>query len=596
MNQTNIFALVDELEREFLDKPAKIVDNYYFDQFKTLKKIHMYYNSQFVSGKNDKQGEKYFFNIVKSRVKNATKNIDLDTKDINVRTTKGQDKIKTMLYRRDIVRWMKERKLGKVINEIAAKCPRYGSVVVKRVKNENIFEIVDLRNIKCEKTASNLNNSWVIEDHYMTPHELLEMSSWDRDAVMDVVNNYISYQKANYVDYFDENSDKIGMDQYIHVREFSGWIPETMYYDNGTGTEGEYIRAHKIMVLPEKSVGLKSFANSNSKQRMGKVLFKEELKTDLYKEVHYDKADGRWMGVGIVEDLFDLQTIKNREVNYILLGLKLANLILLQTRDKKIASNILTMVKNGEILKVKNEVNRINTDIRSTGAESVISNEIENLANKLSNSPEITTGNTLPSGTPLGLGDLYNENANKLFDFVRENLGLFLTDVFNDWVLPELAKDLNKEHILELVDEEEIKAVVENFEKKTVWNGIKEYLINTGGKISKDDVKAAMEIMKERSKDIKKLTLEVMEDYYKDVKGKVEFNITNENENKQQLLESYKTILQLIGNNPALNDHPLFKEMLDMIGLSPAEVPPLVQPQMQNGAEQPAAATQAIPA
>jgi len=71
-------------------------------------------------------------------------------------------------------------------------------------------------------------------------------------------------------------------------------------------------------------------------------------------------------------------------------------------------------------------------------------------ADKLCNSYEVVQGESMASGTPFRLGALLNANANKLFDFIREKLGIALQEMFKEWILPDLVKDLKSKDILRL--------------------------------------------------------------------------------------------------------------------------------------------------
>ncbi|MFZ5365425.1 MAG: hypothetical protein ACOZBH_04500 [Patescibacteria group bacterium] len=589
MTQDNVFERIRNYENDFLNKKAKIVGGYYFDQLETIKRIHLYYASQFDNGNSDEFGYKYFYNESKPRCKNATKNIDFDTKDIQIKAVNGGlDYHKAMIMRTDVRRWMRQRQLGKVINESVIKVPRYGTFVLKKSNSKKIVEPVDLRNIKCDTTANSLQDTWVVEDHYYTTSELRKMKDiWNSEAIELAIKSFITHRKENYDDGEISESGEKGNAQYILVKEFYDDVPENWVVDNGDNEK--QVLAQFVVIMPEDSEK-KGSQNDNKKQ--GLTLFKEVLEDGKkdYKEVHYDRIDGRWLGCGIVEDSFDGQMMKNEYINQIMLSIRLSNLILFQTEDKTLAKNILSDLMNGDILKVKGIINRIDTTNRGTQENTILNSEIENLLNKLSNSFEVTTGESMPSGTPLGLGQMLNQNANKLFDFIREEIGMFWQEVFEDWIMPEIEKDLNKEHILEILDKDQIILLNEAVKKDKVWEAIKKRILQGRGTPTQEDIQNAMQIIDDQFATKDTIYLDLPKDFY-NFKKSVECYITDERYNKMERSQTLMTILQTVGGNPQLLDHPIFKQLLDWAQVAPFNMPKQGAPEPNvNNAPMPAPA------
>lgn len=563
----NIFKIVEQYEHDFLHTPVTIVDEYTFDQLSTIKENQRYYAGKFKSGDTDEFGHKYFFNIGKPRVKNATKNIDLDSKDINVKAKQPGDYYKAWLMRRDIKQWMKKRKLGQIFNEMAQMTPKYGSFVLKKVGGEEIVRAVNLKNIKNDPTCKKLEESgWLIEDHYYTPWELKKEvdRGWDVNAIDKAIKSFRENRKENYVDEVNTQSDAKGSAQYILVKEFYGEVPENMFVENGS--PDKFVLTNYIIVSAEKGSSSQATTDKEA-QEQGLILYKKEIDKIPYKDVHYDREEGRWLGVGIIEDLRDSQMMKNEEINQMMLALKLANLILFQTGDETIARNILTDLVNGDIIKAKTQISRIDTRNLGNAESQMISNEIKSLADQLSNSFEVTTGESLPSGTPFSLGSLINQNANKLFEFVRENMGMFLEEVFEEWIIPELSKDLNKKHILEISDAKEIKWVNERLKSNKMWEAIKKFVLDEGRQPTQSEVDMAEQVLTERLKIGENLYLDLPENFY-DFDKAVEVDVTGESENKLATLQSLATILQMVGGNPTLLENPAMKKIMDISGFA----------------------------
>ena len=186
----SIYSIINDFEEDFDNNSVTIVDGYEFSQLDTIKKNNRYYAGKFDTGNIDEFGRKFFYNFTKPRVKNAQKNIDIDTKNIELMAMKPEDYSKVWLLRRELEIYMRDTKLGKKLNEITATLPKYGTVAVKRVGGDEIFEMVDLRNFKNDMTASSLKNSWRLEEHYYTPSELREKKGWDKENIENAIENF----------------------------------------------------------------------------------------------------------------------------------------------------------------------------------------------------------------------------------------------------------------------------------------------------------------------------------------------------------------------------------------------------------------------
>lgn len=566
---SSIYKIIEQYEKDFLDKPIEIVEGYSFSQLDQIKENQRYYASKFLDGNDDEFGYKYFYNIGKSRVKNAAKNLDFDTKDIQIRATSPDNYYKAWIMRRDVKRWMKERKLGLIFNEMAQLTPKYGSFVLKKVAGKDIVRKVNLKNLKNDPTCERLKDSgWIIEDHYYTPSELQREAErgWEKEKIEKAIASYRINRKENYDDNVDTSQPQ-GTAQFIHVKEFYGDVPEDILKDGGD--PNKYILANLIVISPEPGANK---ASNKEAEKEGLILYRKEIKEIPYKETHYDREEGRWLGVGIIEDLRDAQIMKNEQINQMMMAIKLANLILFQTGDETVARNILTDLVNGDILKMKSELKRVDTENRGLNTDTIISKEIQSIADALANSFEVTTGEALPSGTPFSLGMLIDKNANKLFDFILEGMGMFLQEVFEDWIIPELEKDLNEAHLLEITDKDEMKWIMERMKKQTVWDSVKDFIMASGGrKPTQGEVALAEQVLTERLMDKDSLALDLPKSFY-DFEKVVEVNITDERNSKKEQLATIATIIQLLGSKPDLIRTPAGQKALDISGLSEVDV------------------------
>jgi hypothetical protein len=562
----SIYSIINDFEEDFDNNSVTIVDGYEFSQLDTIKKINRYYAGKFDTGNIDEFGRKFFYNFTKPRVKNAQKNIDIDTKNIELMAMKPEDYSKVWLLRRELEIYMRDTKLGKKLNEITATLPKYGTVAVKRVGGDEIFEMVDLRNFKNDMTASSLKNSWRLEEHYYTPSELREKKGWDKENIENAIENFSTYRKENYVTSKDKYEPQMGNAKFIRVVELTAEMEETFLTDDYDDTD--IVPQMWVVVMPE-GTGQQKTAGDGLKLFSEKLTTKE-YRTKLYKEVHYDKEVGRWLGYGIVEDMFEMQELKNTQVNYEIKAMELANLILLATNDKSFAKNVLTDLMSGDVIQVEGAINRIPTEVRSMNVNSAVAQQVDSLANELANSFEATTGETMPAGTPFRLGLMLNRNANKLFDFIRQNYGLFLEELVQDWILPELMKKTSQEHILQITDKAEYEYLAREVGKKQAWDAVKNIVMDTGKFPTAEEAQQIEDMLVQRAVSTNGMAINISKDFYKDVELKVV--VTDESLDKAERITTLTTILQLLGASPQLVNSPVLQELLNLSGLSEIDI------------------------
>jgi hypothetical protein len=262
-----------------------IINGWNFNQKKQVERSILYFNSKFVDGDVDTDGLKlYFFNIIQSACGTTTKAIDIDTKDFVLLTAPGGNPLKTWFYQRDLKNWMKQKEFGKILNRLCRELPVFGSVVLKYVNGDVKF--VNLKNFVCEQNADSLNDSnYIIEQHYYTPNEfrsLGEEMGWNN-----VEKTIDAFRGAN-----SKNTNLAS--QYIRVFERYGEVY------NPKSKEYEY----SVCYVADIPLNTKTDPNSAFQTAGADFILKTiKIEKHPYIEFHINKIPGRWLGVGIPEQL-----------------------------------------------------------------------------------------------------------------------------------------------------------------------------------------------------------------------------------------------------------------------------------------------------
>jgi len=449
MNKTSLNSQMEREIQQFLSESAKVSDNYSFSQYKIVNRITLFETHTYPTGKIDSLGNyKYWYDIISPRVDSEVKNIDFDTKDITVYSPRPIDELPCIITKLKLKEYLRETGQAEEINSAIEEGSGWGNVVWKKIKGG--YERVDLSNFYViNQTAETLDQTPVIERHQMTSSDLRAKAEvWDnveetlKECNTKTYKTDIGTQENETTVPYYEVYERNGEVSIKDLKEHRGEEPSK-------GDEDKYVLAKVI------GSGTKG---THSGVDIKYILYAEEMTgkmSDIYKEYHRSRYKKRWWREGIYELLFDLQVRANQIGNQIAQGLELASKTILKTDDTLIIQNVLTDLQNGDVIKAK-DISQIVLRMDAFDQLSADWNRIIELANDLTNSREIVQGVTPASGTPLGTSQLLNQNAGKLFDFIREKLAIPFSEIFEKFVIPNLIKELKGQEILRLTGDSDM--------------------------------------------------------------------------------------------------------------------------------------------
>ena len=239
---TSIFAQIRQEVYDFVNNYINIVDGYSFNQYQTIKKCHLYYNSRFISGELDSNGrKKIFFNVVKSPCKVASRFLNFDTKDIRLISNTKDSEMATFLLEKELKNWMKQNKTAITLNKIAELAPVYGSVVLKKTKKG--ADIVDLRRLILDPTVDTITNSRFVElEHNLTPSQLRAKQKDGWENIEEVINKfYTSKAPESYLQ--DGNLNQVVSTPSVKVYERYGEVPDSWLKGTEAKEDDKMVRA-----------------------------------------------------------------------------------------------------------------------------------------------------------------------------------------------------------------------------------------------------------------------------------------------------------------------------------------------------------------
>ena len=500
-----------------------LVDGIDFSTYKMIRRISLYKNQVYPTGKLDSQGNyKYWFDIISPRVNSEIKNLDFDSRDILLFSDSKADAVRILIANAALRQWMKETGEASRINEAIEQGPEWGNIVWKKQKNG--YKILDLTNVMVlNESAKDLTESDVIEQDVFLSTDLRKMSgTWKN--VEELIKMGKPTAKKTTPEFF--------------VYERNGEVSEVDYYKTKAMYDKDFEDKGKTY-SENKFILAKIVVGGVEKDNPTKVLYCEEIVEKPYKEFHRSTYSGRWLRVGLYEQLMDCQTRANEIGNQIARGLEWSSKVVFKTGDKIIAQNILTDLRNGDV--IKSDLSQV--DVRMHGLDQLLADWNRNLtlADQLSNSYEVVTGGNLPSGTPFRLGALQNANANKLFDFIREKLSIALKPVFEEYVLPIAMKDLKALDVVKITADS---GLLESYYNAVIdsW-----YIKNLASfpPHTKEQAKEIKELKLAELMQKKEVLVKLEKKMWDSFKPRIQITIVGENYNLAVELETLETFIAL---------------------------------------------------
>lgn len=558
MQSYKIFTYYDNLQEGYKE-PTERVPGLIRKPKDVIRTIEYYTSSQYESGNRDELGrEKPFYNVCNYRVTTAKTATDLDVKDIRFEPDSLKFSTQAMLINKELYKWMKENNFSKTLNEMGYTRPKYGGVLVKKNKVDGELEIglVDWTNVEFD--PSDVVGGAIIETFWLQPSELAANTEWDN--VQEVLQ---AHNKAN--------RNKPAK---VEVKEISGEFPESMYPDNESNPDyidnGKYARMCFYIAV----VGNKKY-----------MLYYEYEKEIRYKYLPWE-AVGKGLGRGIVEDGFEAQVWQNDAMISMKNAMELSGKVVLGTDSSKISGNVITGVDNGHIFQF--EPGRTLTSLNlSASSLPQFQNIIDLWSQQYDRSAstfDSNTGEAPTAGTPYSQTALLNQVANSPFEYRREEWGIFLNEILNEWILPEVKKRIMKEHtIVADYDDDELdmidEAIANTHVNNIMFDKMMEFDIEKPetAPTPQDQIDMTGAVRSSLSKHGKKREVEIPAKFL-DVDGNLSCNITGELKNKAVILQSmdsiFKTVISTFNPNTgqygALQDpvlSKLFGQIVEMSGI-----------------------------
>lgn len=595
---------IDNYEKE----EPEIVEGLTFNTRNILKEAEYMANNRYLLGEKDENDNyKPFYNITTRLLNNQKAAEDIDRKDMIITTDNPNYFGRAFLLNKYNQTWMRKSKLARVLNDYTETRGKYGGVLLKKTEGDGelYLDVVDWHNVIVDQI--DIKSGCIIENKYYTPSELIkeaQMRGWDMAEVKRAIELYTEEDQDDVLMSGTTTGKKEAISGYVLVREVYATLEKSMLDENAD----EFDYSMQLHVVAGSEV---VDDKGNDK---GVVLFQDELTESPFKYHAYRKRSvkGSELGVGIMEEARQAQIWTNygimAEKNAIDFGSKVA----VQTASKKFkGKNVLTDFKNGAIFEHEEDKPFTSIDLTPKGIGQLQNFMVqwEDQITKALNVSDVSTGQDTQSGTPYRLGALLDQNAQSVYNQRREEAGDFWNEVYQDWVIPYLIKEIKKEEtiVAELTPDEMLR-IDDDFAAFTANQEIIKNLLD--GKYDGMEPSMRLMVLEEEQNAIKSQLIRKLQrqknkrefsypgGYWdKNVVFQLDVQISNEQKQKQAFLETRSSILtqylqygQIIKSDPAARK--IFEGLVEASGMPSIDfdfspMPNNAQPQLQGQAPAP---------
>lgn len=372
-----------------------------------LELIDTYWVSKFLNNNFDSDGQKKpFLNVTKVPVFVAGRMLDIDTREVRVIPEGVSSPMYAHLFGVELSRWMKNSGFSKFLNNSKWRLPKYGTLIAKRLRDKDGVTVTSpsVKNIKSDASVENIkDSSFVTEEHNLSVpafRDLAEKRGWNK------VEEVVSSAKKGKVKLF-EHYGKLSDKKNFHIVA-------------DDGDKGIVLEQDDIIDVP-------------------------------YKDVHWDKVDGRYLGIGQAENAFESQIHLNWVQYLKSRGLHWTSKHIYQTEDEGIDRNMLLDVDDGDVFHSRRPISPIPVEERNLHAYQEEESVWLSHNQRASFTQDVLMG-TQKSGVPLGSTMIQAQMAGSFFENKREEFGDFIKEILNDWIIPSFKKKNSGEHLLNLTD------------------------------------------------------------------------------------------------------------------------------------------------
>lgn len=585
-----IFEYV-EGKRDFYETrtiPLQSGDDY--SQYQLIRAINYARRSKYMdeNAYDDIIGDFPYDNISEYRIRLEARSTDRDLKHIEVEPIDSTEeaRVAALVATKALQKKMRAMKFGRTLNQYTSMRPRYGAVLFKRIETENGKEvhIVPWENVVTDMT--DILSSPIIENHYYSPSQLKKQKTWDNvDLAIETASQ--NKKDKDIGGKLDAKADTVG--DFIKVCEVTGEVERSVLLE-AQGLEWDYEDTKEFVIA---RIIYAPFGKDKDGKQTGVIFRADELSEDeyTYKLDVRHPVIGRAIGEGIPEELAEHQRwhnfYKTEEARAIAVGGK----ILFFTDDGNVVDSIYSDgVEHGTILQIGEgkTFQQANTLPNSIPTYQAVNDSWDTSGDKKTGSFNAVMGEESKLGTPFRAQYLQNLAGTSQFEQEIEDIGFFISELIEDWILQDALNEAAAEdEIDDVFNKKELEWIDRVYVKKEVVKRLAEETL--AGNVITPEQQQLLEqtISTEQKRKGPRRKIREIQKFIKQAGKKVVIHTSDEQRSKAVLYESYSNAINLAKGIDRTDPVQLAlrDKVLDMVGVSEQELQMYVEEAMQAAAQ-----------
>jgi hypothetical protein len=604
--QESIGEVVRRMETAFISGTGTLTSKYVTsDLYEDISKIYAYLESKHVTGETDSLGrDKPFFNIVLAARNVYYRATDIDRKNIQIAASKLKQTVPAFMATVLLQNWMRREDWGTFLNKWGIDLASFNASVVKFIEADAKLHsmVIPWSRIICDPIDFDSNPK--IELLELTEAQLyqrIDTHGYDKDIVdqlcaalttRELTDKSKQDQKSNYIKLYE-----------VHL---NGKLSLLTGKDKDEDTYEQQM--HVISYVAKKEEGkFDDYTLVSGREEQDPYMLTALLPA----------TDGSISLNGAVKNLFEAQWMMNHTAKAIKDRLDLSSKLLWQTADANfVGRNVLTALETGDIVvhAVNMPLTKVDNDANDVNVVQSHASMWKGLAAEINGISESMLGQQSPSGTAWRQVQAELAESHSLFELMTENKALCIEQMLRRFVIPFLKKQMDtseeigatlEAHNITKIDS--IYAPIEAINRHNT--AVKDAVLNNQlpdfqqrGLTTDQSVQEQQGIVKGELASLgnqrffvpSNVSDQTWQDALKDLEWELEINITGEAQDKQMVLQTINTALQVI-TNPAYASNPaaqmLVGKALAATGvISPIELSTVTTPQPQPQTQPPVGA------
>jgi len=552
---------------EWEDGIVWVTDKIHYRMKDIISKARKNYLGKFDEETDPSTGKKkIFIPFTEDMVEAVVKNIDLDSVDINIRATNPNGHSSANIIRYLVSHFMRKNYFGEIINQMIRTFCIDGTIVIKMMRNYDKklkgqaikTNIIDLTNFFIDPSEKNIQDAGAVIERNILKQSEVDDYPWDNKEFISGFNDISRLQLMGGIDNYGSNSQV----PYVEIYERWGDLPLFCF----TGKDSD-----RKTWIPAMAI----VSNINRKPVVHKII-KNKKGIKPYEECRFREVFGRWYGRGIGEMLSGLQSYLNEIINLRLNKARVSQVGLFKYRKGSgITQQMLQSLISGGSIPVTrmDDIQELPiSDIKASSYQD--ENTIYTWGQRTTGAFQAGRGEQLPASMPATTAVIQERGVRSGMELLQENLGMFLSRMFERHIIPLILETIKDEEIIAIVGSpKELKEIDENYINSLANKETLNHLIQYGCFPKADFMENFKGLYRDNLDKLKRTRyIKIDKKMLTNWKYEVAVDVTGEAFNKAVMVQQLNEMLIGYSRIPGANldVDALMKEILDLMGLGGA--------------------------